>query len=188
MTKKILLLLLLSIVCVICKSQFYKSVLPSPAFTSALEKIVIDFRFNFKTIRGESLARQEEMETYESVVKLPGASECVIYQSHSVEDTTAGWQGVMYRGEDYGEAERTYQNTFRLVKKSHIKWIDKSLVGFAGELELPKEEVRFAQSTLEFELNDTRYKNFKAEVEIISTYAGWEVHLNLHTKKPDEQG
>jgi glycogen synthase len=31
-------------------SQFYNSFLPSPEFNSALEKIVDDFRYNFKNI------------------------------------------------------------------------------------------------------------------------------------------
>ncbi|GEO07726.1 hypothetical protein [Segetibacter aerophilus] len=169
-----------------CNAQFYKSVLPSPEFSNALEKIVLDFRVNFSTIQGNSLVSAGETETYESTVKLPGASECIIYKYHSKADTTASWQGLMYKGDDYKEAARVYENVFRLVKKSQVRWIDKSMVGFEGNLEKPTEDLKFAVSTLNFQLEDKRYKNFQADVEMVSNYSGWEVHLNLQTKHPDD--
>jgi hypothetical protein len=188
MIKKLLVLLFISATAKVCDAQFYKSFAPSPEFSSALEKIVLDFRFNFETIKGNIISELDDVRMFESTVKLPGANECIIYYFNSMVDTTASWQAVMYRGHDYKEAARMYQNVFRLVKKSQVHWIDKSSIGFAGELETPKEELRFATSTLNFKLEDERYKKFKAEVELISTYGGWEVHLNLHSKKPDNEG
>ncbi len=85
----------------------------------------------------------------------------------------------MYKGDDFKEAGKIYKNVFRLVKKSQIKWIDKTFVGFTGEMEKPAETLRFTVSTLNFTLEDKRYKNFQADVEMISNYSGWEVHLNL---------
>ena len=188
MAKKFLLILLITFTVNFCNAQFYKSFLPSPEFTSALEKIVVDFRLNYETIKGDSLSKQGDVETYASTVKLPGAEDCIIYYFNSKVDTTASWQAVMYRGDNYKEASRTYQNVFRLIKKSNIRWIDRSSVGFTGELEEPREDLRFAASTLHFELEDHRYDKFIAEVELVSSYNGWEVHLNLHTKKPDREG
>ena len=153
----------------------------------ALEKIVLDFRLNFATIQGTSLLEQGESEMFESLVKLPGAIDCVIYRYHSKADTTASWQGMMYKGDDYKEAAKVYENVYRLVKKSQVRWIDKTNIGFVGEMEKPTDEVRFAVSILRFQLNDERYKNFEADVELIASYDGWEVHLNLQTKKPDNE-
>ena len=166
-------------------SQFYKSITPSPQFSSALEKIVLDFRLNFSSIQGSSLVSQGEVETFESTVKLPGASSCIIYKYHSKADTSQSWQGIMYKGDDFKEASKIYENVFRLVRKSQIKWIDKTFVGFTGEMEKPAETLRFTVSTLNLTLEDKRYKNFQADVELISNYSGWEVHLNLQTKLPD---
>lgn len=166
-------------------SQIYKSVLPSPEFSSALEKIVLDFRLNFSSIIGNEIGSGGDTETFESTVKLPGATDCIIYKYHSKADTTASWQATMYKGEDYKEASKAYENLFRLVKKTKIRWIDKTFVGFNGEMEKPQETLRFAASTLNFELEDKRYKNFQADVELVSNYSGWEVHLNLQTKRPD---
>jgi hypothetical protein len=183
--RKTLFTLLLILLTTLCQSQIYKSVLPSPEFSSALEKIVLDFRINFSSIQGNSIVSQGESETFESTVKLPGAISCIIYKYHSKADTTASWQGTMYKGDDYKEASKVYENLFRLVKKSKVRWIDKSFVGFNGEMEKPAETLRFTVSTLNFELEDKRYKNFQADVEMVSNYDGWEVHLNLQTKQPD---
>lgn len=169
------------------QAQFYKSIIPSPEFSSALEKIVLDFRANFATIQGNNLSQQGESEVYESMIKLPGAEECVIYKYHSKADTTASWQGIMYKGDNYKEAARMYENVFRLVKKTQVRWIDKTHIGFSGEMEKPTEDLRFTVSTLRLGLEDERYKNFEADVEMVSSYNGWEVHLNLQTKRPDTE-
>lgn len=186
MKKTLLASLLMILSYSFCNGQFYKSVLPSPEFTSALEKIVLDFRVNFSSIQGNSLTNQSDAETYESVVKLPGAISCFVYKFHSKEDTTASWQALMYKGDSYKDAARTYENVFRMVKKSQVKWIDKSTVGFDGEMQKPAEELKFTVSTLSFSLDDKRYKHFEADVEMVSTYDGWEVHLNLQTRHPDD--
>lgn len=188
MKVKFVAVVLLSMCLSISKAQFYKSVLPSPEFTKALEKVVLDFRLNYETIKGNAVDLQNDYATYESLIKLPGSSNCIIQYYNSKLDTTASWQAVMYQGDDYSKAVRAYENTFRLVKKSRLNWVDKTLMRFNGEMETPKEEVKFALSTLDFDLEDVRYKNFKAEVELVQVYDGWQVNLNLLAKKPDYEG
>jgi hypothetical protein len=163
-------------------AQFYKSIIPSPEFTNALEKIVLDFRVDYKNIQGEQIEKIGDVEIYESSVKLPGTTECKIMRFHSVQDTTASWQAIAYKGDDYKDAVKAYLNIFRLVKKSHFKWIDHSSVGFTGELQMPREDIRFTTSTLTLELADNRYNNFVGEVELLTTYDGWEVQFNLSKK------
>jgi hypothetical protein len=182
MKKKVTTLLVLLFATTISFGQFYKSFLPSPEFNSALEKIILDFREDYKSIQGELVDSQGEMETYESSVKLPGVSECKILRFHSVQDTTASWQAIIYNGENYKEAVKAYENTFRLVKKSTIRWIDRSSVSFSGELKAPREELRFTTSTLFLNVADNRYENFQAEIELQTTYTGYQVQLNLSKK------
>ena len=168
------------------QAQFYKSVLPTPAFNDSLTKVVIDFRNNYKQIQGKELTPQTGMEVYQSTISLPGAAHCTIYRFHSRLDTTASWQAIMYDGNDYEEAIKVYKNTCRLVNKSRIKWIDRSIVSFIGDTEKPDENVPFANTILQLDVSDPRYKNFYAEIEMASGDNGWEVHLNLHAKKDDK--
>lgn len=186
--KNQLLLALLVGVCMSAQGQFYKSLLPSPGFTSALQKIVLDFRLDYKNVQGELLLQQGESESYTSLIKLPGAEDCVIYRFHSDDDSTSGWQALMYHGEDFNEAVRAYKNLFRMVRKSPITWIDRSAVHFIGEMEEPSEDLRFAVSILALDVNDKRYERFVAEIELSGAMGDWSVKLNLHNKRRDTDG
>lgn len=165
--------------------QWYKSLLPSPAFTKALETVVLDFRLDYKNIQGDIVDSLGQTDTYESAIKLPGAADCRILRFHSEVDTTACWQAIIYSGDSYKEAIQAYQNTVRLMKKSNIRWIDHSVVNFTGELVSPREDIRFTTSTLVLTLDDPRYRGFRAEIELLATdHDHWEVQLNL-SKKPE---
>jgi hypothetical protein len=183
MKKHLLTFLLLCLVTSAGFGQWYKSVLPSPAFTRALDSIVLDFRFDYRNIQGGIVDSLGQTETYASMVKLPGTADCRILRFHSPEDTTACWQAIVYSGDSYKEAARAYENTVRLVKKSNISWIDRSTVKFAGEMVPAREDLRFTTTILLLTLEDTRYQDFRAEIELISTKLDtWEVQLNLSKK------
>ena len=185
MIKPLLLLFLTCLLTTHTKAQFYKPVVPTPAFNTALETIVRDFRHNFNNISGEKLYSQGEVDSYESKVKLPGASSCFINRYHSLADTTASWQAELYNGEDYKEAIKVYRNTFRLLNKSRMQQVDRSVMTFTGNLEEPVETIRFASSTLTLDVSDRHYKNFVAEVELITSYNGFQVNLSMHAKTND---
>lgn len=166
-------------------AQFYKSFLPSPGFTSALQKIVLDFRLDYKTIQGDMKLSQGEYESYESAILLPGAVSCTIFRFHSRRDTTSSWQGIMYQGDSYENAVKAYKNLYRMVHKSQLRWIDRSAVGFKGELQDPKEGVSFAQTTLTLDVTDRRYTTFVADIELTGGIAEWTVKLSLHSRQDD---
>lgn len=188
MKKHLLSIVLLTMAATSGFSQIYKSFLPSPQFTKALESIVLDFRLDYKNIQGNIADSLGQVETYESTIKLPGTIDCRILRFHSAVDTTACWQAIVYSGESYKEAVRSYENTVRLVKKSNMRWIDNTQMKFTGELVAPRENIRFTTSTLLLTLDDPRYLDFRAEIELISTeYDHWEVQLNL-SKKTDVSG
>ena len=167
------------------KSQFYKSILPSTEFSDALATIIIDFSHNYQNIQGQRISNEGTSETYDCNVTLPGSLATYIYQFKSTKDTTASVQCIMFKGDNYKDALRKYNEVYRMVKRTTVKWLDKSIVRFYGYFEKPNENVRFANSTLNLDFNDERYKKYKADVELISTYSGWEVHLNLQTKSDD---
>jgi hypothetical protein len=170
-------------------SQFYKSVVPDPVFTDALEKVVLDFRFDFHTIQNDSIVSEEnQSETYGSKVVLPGATDCEILRFHSDIDTSAAFQAIFYDGDSYDEALKSYRNCIRMIKRSRMKWIDRTTLTFSGEEKEPDPNLRFCVSTLYLNTDDQRYKYFCAEVEIVSDLFSWKVHLNLMNKRPDTEG
>lgn len=187
MKKTVTLLLLFLCIIHFAQAQFYKSILPSEAFSDSLSVIVQDFKNNFSGIEGRQLPSQGEMDVFRSKVGIPGALHCSIFRFHSLQDTTASWQAILYEGDSYEEAVKIYKNSFRQLKKSKMKWVDKSIITFMGDLEVPDENVRFTVTPLRLNIIDVPYRRFFGEIELTSTYDGWEVHLNLHNKKSDTE-
>lgn len=183
--KKTFLVFIFFVICVtVTNAQFYKSFLPSGAFTDSLQKIVSSFADNYYSIQGDMISSAEDGDTYVSDMSVPGAKNTVIYRFHSTRDTTASWQATLYKGEDFKEAAKIYKNTFRYVSKAHLTKSGYT-ISFAGFMEDPNESLRFTSSVLKADSGNNAYKKYVAEVEIVNSFTGWEVHLNLHNKKDD---
>ncbi|MCW3092596.1 MAG: hypothetical protein JWP81_3665 [Ferruginibacter sp.] len=185
MKKKFTSLLIILIAIHGAHAQFYKTVLPSEAFSSPLSVIVQDFKKNFSSIQGDQLSSGADVEVYQSKVIIPGSLHCSIFRFHSLLDTTASWQATMYDGDSYEEAMKIYKNTVRQLTRTKMKWIDSRVVSFTGQLETPHENAGFAVTTLKLNIADKAYSIFIAEIDLTNTYSGWEVHLNLNNKKSD---
>lgn len=186
--RKLFITLLLLFAIQFSKAQFGKSSKNAEAFSDSLSIIVKDFKKNFISIEGQQLTSQGEMDVYRSKITVPGASHCAIYRFHSLEDPSASWQAIMYEGESYDTAVNIYKSTFQKLIKSKMKWEDNSILSFKGTLEIPDENIRFTMTSLKLTNIDLPYyKNFFGEIELTSTYNGWEVHLNLHNKKDDAE-
>ncbi len=169
----------------ITQAQDLKTFIPTPAFSNALGKIVLDFRFDYHTIQIDNLfSSGDGYETYATSIKLPGSTNNVILRFHSVEDTTASFQSTFYQGNDYDKAVESYKTCIHLLKKSSFKWFDGFPTSFNGKEETPDPNLSFSSTTLRItNKEDKRYKNFCAEVEMNGDIMGWRVHINFETKK-----
>jgi hypothetical protein len=168
------------------QAQLFNKVLPVSPFTEKLSQLVENFQNNYTHIQGEALTPDEDRDIYQSTLRLPGAIQCVIYRFHSVEDTTASWQAILYTGEDFKEASKIYKNTFRQLKQTRFRQ-GPTQNALEGDLVTPTESLRFSTSTLRPVERTGIYKNFMAEIEMINTMDGWTVQLNLHSRKDDEK-
>ena len=168
-------------------AQFYKTIRPAASFSDSLAIVVQDFKYNFKNIEGKQLPDQQEMEVFQSTATVPGALHCIISRFHSTIDTTAAWQAIMYEGDSYDEAVKVYKETYKQMKKTKMKWVDKSIISFVGDMEVPDENLRFTVTSMRLNIIDRPYRSFFGELEMTYTYEGWSVHLNLLSKKNDAE-
>jgi hypothetical protein len=181
--KKILALLYLTTLGYFVFAQQTKPVSADAAFSDALNKVVQDFTSNFIHIQGAKMPADVDAETYKSKVCVPAALGCKIMRYRSVEDKSASWQAGLYDGESFEEALKLYKKIFSQIKKTAVRGVATSAAGFDGKMETVDENVGFAVSTLRLKTTNKAYKDLVAEVEITSNYSGWEVRLNVYTKK-----
>jgi len=162
---------------------------PSPdvAFSDALNKVVQDYTSNFIHIQGEKMPADMDADAYKSRICIPAALGCKVMRYRSAEDKTANWQAGFYEGESFEEAVKMYKKIYSLVKKAAVKGVATSAAGFDGKLETVDESIGFAVSTLRLKTTNKTYKDLVAEVEITSNFTGWEVRLNVYTKKKIEE-
>lgn len=185
--KKTAFLLLLVSTSSAALAQQPKPVSADAAFSEALNKVVQDFTSNFIHIQGAKMPADVDAESYKSKVCIPAALGCKIMRYRSVQDKTANWQAGLYDGESFEEALKVYKKTFTQVKKTAVRGVATAAAGFDGKMEAVDENVGFATSTLRLKTTNKIYKDLVAEVEITSNYTGWEVRLNVYTKKLIEE-
>lgn len=156
------------------------------SFSRAFETVLMDYPNNFHNISGELLISQGEYEHYASTVTLPGALSCVVGRYHSIDDSTASWQAIMFRSEEYSVAEEEYRKLFRQLKSSPITVVDGSKYYLQGDLQPALESMDFNITTLVFGTADRRFKDFKVELELLNDFEGWVININMVKRKPDD--
>ena len=171
-------------------AQLIRPVTVNNEFSNKLSQVTGGIRNNFHSVQGEKLPSGEDVDVYGSLVTLPGAKHCTISRYHSVEDTSASWQAMMYEGDIYEQALKVYKKTCREVNKTVVKLDNGTAASFKGKTENPEQNLRFVTSSYRLNTKDPFYKNYYAEVEMVNiNFDQWEVRVNLLCKKedPDEE-
>ncbi len=166
------------------KAQILHTPITSLQFSENINKVVCDFKNNFYNIQGDQLPGEPQMDVFKSNVSVPGAIHTYVFRFHSKKDNSPAWQAIMFQGESYSEAMKSYKNTSRLLNKLRVTLPGSSPVGFSGKLNDPDPNITFAGSSFKLNSEDPAYVKFYAEIEILNTgFDSWEVRLNLHNKK-----
>lgn len=155
----------------------------SKQFADSLNKIVLDFKNNFTTIKGKQLNAEPDAIVYASTIGLPAAKNCIIKKYTSTEDRSASWQALLYSSENFDEAMKMYKKYFTQIKAVKINGVDKIITSINGKLEKTDENVRFFTSTLRLKTDNIYFKHLAITVELSNNYAGWDIYINIFSKK-----
>ncbi|WP_127124641.1 hypothetical protein [Pseudoflavitalea rhizosphaerae] len=181
-----LLVAVMAIVTAHAQLSLFKKDPANPGFGKAVEQILGDFPYNYKHLTGDLVLREGELSQFASTVNLPGSQSCVIAHYHSGLDTTASYQGFMYKAEEFEDAAKEYRRLFNQLKGCKLRMVDGSAYFLDGEYEAPAEEKDFCISMLKIHTADDRYKLFKVELEMLYKIDHFVVNINFITRKKDE--
>lgn len=157
----------------------------NPGFSKAIETVLGDFPYNYKHIKGELVVKDGDHERFASTVNLPGAESCLVGFYNSGLDTTASWQAVMFRHEDFEKAAREYKRLYNQLSQCKLRMVDGSVYYLSGQYEAADEAADFVVSELKIQTADERYRDFKVELEMLYELDHWLVNINIVTRKKD---
>lgn len=158
-----------------------------PGFSKAVETILGDFPYNYKHITGEQVLQEVDMSQFASTVELPGAKSCLIAHYHSGLDTTASWQALMFRGEEFKDAANAYKRLYNQLKGCKLRMVDGSVFYLDGDYEAATEDRDFVTSALKIQTGDERFREFKVELELLYKMDEWVININMVSKKRDSE-
>lgn len=150
-------------------------------FATGLQKIARAFPVNYSNIQGAALSSDGNSSTFASLVCFTGAISCEIRKYTSVKDRSASWTALLYEGEDFSEAAKTYRNTCSNLRKTTVDIGGGQTLGFNGSTTPPNESLRFTGTKLKTACKHSGFLKLIAAVELVSNYIGWEVRLNLYS-------
>ena len=159
----------------------------NPGFSKAIETVLGDFPYNYKHITGELVQKDGDHERFASTVMLPGAETCLVGFYHSELDTTASWQAVMFRHEEFEKAARAYKRLYHQLNRCKLRMVDGSVYYLSAQYEAAIEANDFVVSELKIQTGDERFRNFKVELEMLYELDQWLVHINIVTRKKDSE-
>lgn len=167
-------------------SQVLGKLQPANHVADSIKAIVAAYPSNFYSIQGEKISAADMVDVYLAIYKVPGALEANITRYHSIEDTTASYESLVFRGEDYKEALKNYKQLVVQAKKADISWKGVRLK-FEGEYTKPDDNVRFTVTSLKLSGSEPVFENFYAEIELNQVYMEWEVKVSFSSRKDDNK-
>ncbi len=174
----------------LCTSICFAQLNVSPAnaeFSKNVELIIRDYPDKFMNLQKDLLSTESNYVVYSSLVKIPGATECIIHHYNSTFNSSANWQATMYEGDDAETAKKIYRNTCKSLQRTKVSLIGYSGIGFSGNMVDVSNDISFAESIYQLKLKEVLYDDFYAEVEMVNSGPfTWVVHLNFFNKKKDE--
>lgn len=181
--KKITILLIHVFVLNIVNAQLININNAPKGFSDSLNKIILDYKTNFKQVQGDLLSTEPEASIYLSKNCLQGSKKCIIKRFKSTEDLSASWQALMYNCEDEQEAKKMYKKIYNQVKGVKVNGIDKMTTTFIGKMDDMDDNMRFFSSSLRLKTDNVYYKDMIVDIELTNSYVGWEVSINVYRKK-----
>lgn len=166
--------------------QFLKKIIPANNSSQSISNVVESYQNNYHSIQAEAITPDEDRDIFMSAIQLHGAQQAVIYRFHSNTDTSAGWQVLLFSGQEYKDAEKAYNNAYKTIKQSRFK-VGNDNYGFEGEKVPATDAIRFTSSLLRPTINTGVYEHYMAQIDLIYSFDGWKVKLSLHSRKDDTE-
>jgi len=167
--------------CLLCMQLmcFAQKASVSPAFNSALEKILLDFPLSFSNLKGEEILKEETEVRHESRIVLPGSEDCMVNTMLDGAKKTVGWEAVMVTTQTYEEAAKEYKKLYLQLIDCRFKLKSKTAVSLIGKWVSPQPTENFSSTTFILSSSTGAYRKMNIELEMVNVMDEWKVNLRV---------
>jgi hypothetical protein len=150
-----------------------------------IQKVVADFPYQFRGIRGEVIDRNPQSIEYASTLKVGDLDQCSIIQYSSGAKSIYSWQALMLVTEDFEAAAKKYKSLFHQLKGANVYYI-KDQYTLKGDYDAADESRGFATSTLTLADPPTPLKKLRIDVDLQFEFPEWKVSLSVYEKERED--
>jgi hypothetical protein len=147
---------------------------------SAIEKVIRDYPYQFKNIRGSLLLENRQTSNYQSIIQIPGALSCVISRSNLSDKEAMCWKAELFESDNFQEAKSRYKELYSQIRNSIVKIEGEKPYILNGQYEAPNEGKRF--HSVVFSMLPAVGEMQKLKVELLLTQRGqlWKIGLVIY--------
>jgi predicted helicase len=180
------LLLLIFFLCLKINSSAQLAVLANPELKSTLEKVLTDFQYDFKDLKGDQLTSNPQTIVYETALKSNLMEDNSITE-YSGTHPVYSWQATFLTTEDYEKACDKYKRTYKQLKQISLR-ITKEGSGFHlyGEYEEPGESSKYISSVFDPVPATALPTKLKVELSMQYEFPNWKVKIAVYRKDRED--
>ncbi|MBC7850294.1 MAG: hypothetical protein H7Y31_11190 [Chitinophagaceae bacterium] len=171
------------IICLFATSAANAQGVFSNKTNTALQRVIEDYPNNFRNIKGDRIAANQQSIDYHSKINVPGASATVVtgYMINKAESYS--WKSDLFTSTSFQDSEQRFKEVYNNIKNTIIKMDGYPAFILNGNYEYPAQEKK--ATTIAFQLlpASPNLQQLKVELSLIDSDQGWKIILNVYDKE-----
>jgi len=156
--------------------------------SEAIERVIRDYRNQFKNIRGEQLSQNTIATGYKSIINVPGSNNSSITIYNNNQPDACSWQAIVIETSDFAAARIRYKEVFDQVKNTIVKVDGQRPVIINGKFDVPTEDKKWNNILFELVPVGPEFQKLQVGLYIQKTSQKWTVVLKVHDTPVNEEG
>jgi hypothetical protein len=150
-----------------------------------VQKVVADFPYQFKSIRGEVIDKGPQSIEYASLLQVGDLKQCSIMQYSSGTKYIYSWQAMMLVTEDFETAAKKYKSIYQQLRGANVYYV-KDQYTLKGDYDVAEESTGFATSTLALANPPVPLQKLRIDIDLQFEFPEWKVSLVVYEKERED--
>ena len=150
---------------------------------TALQKVIADYSYSFKNIKGSIVSQAAQTTDYASSVQIPGAVSSTITKYNSSAKEVYSWKSVLVQNEDFDIVSKKYKELYNQIRNSIVKIDGQKPFILNGVYETPTDDKKFTTTTFYLLPSTGEMRNLKVELKLEFYVTEWKIELLVYDQE-----